>query len=145
MADEQPYGERWESALMRVAPRPLPIDSGGVPAEPGVYIWFRDGKPIYVGKARGAEGLRQRLRAHFSSSPDLSRSTLRASVAVAQLGVTRLVARQRPSVMAPEQVAVVNRWLAECEVGWIVCDSAVAASHLEEELRGEWLPRLNLV
>lgn len=145
MTNAQPYGERWDSALRKVVSQALPIDSGGVPAEPGIYIWFRDGKPIYVGKARGAEGLRQRLRAHFSSSPDLSRSTLRASVAVAQLGVSRSVARQRPSVMTPEQVAVVNQWLAGCEVGWIVCDSAIAASHLEEELRGEWLPLLNLV
>jgi hypothetical protein len=85
MANRKPYGDQWVRALSIAKPRPLPIRRGGVPTDPGVYIWFRDGHPIYVGEALGAEGLRGRLRAHFAKNPDVSRSTLRASVAAAQL------------------------------------------------------------
>lgn len=110
-----------------------------------VYIWFRDGDPIYVGEAIGAEGLRGRLRAHFAQSPDFSRSTFRATVAATQLGIRRSVVRERPSVMTPDQAAVANRWIAECELGWIVCANSGEAHGLEIALRDEWLPPLNLV
>lgn len=145
MTNTQSSGDKWKLALSMAKPRPLPIPRGGVPTNPGVYIWFRDGRPIYVGEALGAEGLRGRLRKHFGKSRDLSRSTLRASVAAAQLGIPRSVARQRPSVMTVEQVSVVNQWLAGCELGWIRCHGVEEAHDWELSLRGEWLPPLNLV
>lgn len=145
MTNTKSPGDQWKLALSIAKPRPLPIPRGGVPTDPGVYIWYRDESPIYVGEALGAEGLRGRLRKHFAKGTDLSRSTLRASVAAAQLGVPRSVARQRPSVMTVEQVAVVNRWLAACELGWIQCEGTKEAHEWELRLRGEWLPPLNLV
>lgn len=144
MTNTKPDGKCWKVALSIAKPRPLPLPGGGVPTDPGVYIWFRGGRPVYVGEAIGAKGLRGRLRAHFAKGPDLSRSTLRASVAVAQLGVDRSVARQRPTVMKVEQVAVINQWLASCELGWIKCDSIKEAHDWELNLRDEWLPPLNL-
>lgn len=138
-------GDRWLIALSEVHPRSLPIGRGAVPVEPGIYIWFREGDPIYIGEARGAFGLRGRVRAHFSKGRDLSRSTLRASVAVLLFGVERSVARQRPSVMDPGQIAVVNQWLAACELGWIVCDTPEVAHASERRLRDEWLPPLNRI
>ena len=96
-----------------------------------------------MGEAKGAERLRGRLRAHLRTRVDLSRSTLRASVAVQLLGVARSTARKRPSVMTPERVAAVNQWLRACELAWVVCQDAAAAHHLESTLRIEWLPPLN--
>jgi len=76
---------------------------------------------------------------------DLSRSTLRASVAVAELGVTRAHARRRPSVMTIAEIARVNEWLAGCELGWHECSSPVTAHELEVSLRSEWTPPLNIL
>lgn len=145
MANRKPYGDHWRRALSIAKPRPLPIRRAGVPTKPGVYIWFRDGHPNYVGEALGAKGLRGRLRTHFAKGSDLSRSTLRATVAAAQLGIDRSVARQRPSIMNVEHITVVNQWLAACELGWIECDSPEEAHAWELSLRDEWLPPLNLV
>lgn len=145
MTTERPSLGHWALALSMVNPQPLPIPRGNVPSDPGVYIWFRQGDPIYVGEALGAEGLRGRLRAHFSKGLDLSRSTLRASIAVKALGIERTVARKRPTVMKIDQVEVVNQWLAACELGWISCSSPKEAHDWEIKLRSEWLPPLNLV
>ena len=121
------------------------IPRGGIPATPGVYIWFRDGDPIYVGEAKGAQGLRGRLRAHLATGSDLSRSTLRASVAVAELGITRSRARQRPGVLSPTEIAHTNDWLTGCELGWLECSTSAEAHALEINLRKEWTPPLNIL
>ncbi|GEL48474.1 hypothetical protein CHO01_35900 [Cellulomonas hominis] len=113
-----------------------------MPAAPGVYAWFRDGACIYVGKA---SNLRTRLRAHRASTRDLSPSTLRATVAERELGVSRRFARQRPTLITAEQVDVVNRWLASCDVAWLTCPSAEVAEALERRLRASGLPPLNRV
>lgn len=72
---------------------------------------FRHGRPIYMGEAIGSIGLQGPLKAHFAKGRDLSRSTLRASLAAAQLGIDRSVIWLRPSVMSFEQVTVINQWL----------------------------------
>lgn len=116
-----------------------------VPTAPGVYVWFSEREPVYVGEAKGSQGLRGRLGAHLRTGVDLSRSTLRASVAVDLLGVPRSTARRRPSVLTPEEVAVVSQWLRACDISWVVCEDAEAAHALESTLRMEWLPRLNRI
>ncbi len=136
-------GENWSRALAVPRFESRLLSSASIPTSRGIYIWFHEGKPVYIGEAKGKRGLRQRLGAHRATTTDLSRSTLRASVAVAQLGVTRQVARQRPSAMTVSQVSVVNDWLGGCEIGWIECASASEAHALETALRAEWLPPLN--
>lgn len=138
-------GIRWQQARSISRRSPRSIGRGGIPTDPGVYIWFKNGEPVYVGEGRGQEGLRGRIRFHRATGVDLSRSTLRASVAVDLLGVERAYARQRPSVMTEEQIYKVNEWLAGCEIGWIVCSSEKEAHSLEVSLRDEWLPPLNRV
>lgn len=64
-----------------------------IPTQPGVHVWFRDDVAVYLGVARGGTGRRGRLRAHLAHTVDLSCSTLRASVAVAELDVDRSTAR----------------------------------------------------
>lgn len=114
-----------------------------LPPNPGVYIWWRNNEPVYVGEAKGTRGLRGRIRAHLSTTIDLSRSTLRASVAVEILGVSRAIARSRPPLLTAEDVASVNTWLRDCKLSWVVAASVSAAHELESSLRAEWLPRLN--
>ncbi|WP_368855332.1 GIY-YIG nuclease family protein [Tersicoccus solisilvae] len=100
------------------------------------------GECVYVGRATS---LRTRLSSHRSGSRDLSRSTLRASVAAQELGVPRGAARQRPSVMTAEQIAAVTAWFSAASVTWIECMTQVEAKALEDRLLGSQRPPLNLV
>lgn len=131
----------WERARAAERRPVASLSRGDIPDSPGVYVWFRDGEPVYVGEAKGS--LRQRLSAHLSKSADLSRSTLRRSVALAELGIPRSAAATRPTVITAEQAAVVTTWLSECEVAWLVCDDGADAHQLEAELRSQHLPPLN--
>jgi transposase InsO family protein len=142
MSIQGPY---WARAVEVSRHHPRAIAARDIPASPGVYIWFRDGEPIYVGEAKGAKGLKGRVRAHLATGIDLSRSTLRASVAVAELGVTRAFARQRPSVMTADQITHVNDWLSGCELGWHERATPASAHELEVNLRNEWTPPLNIL
>lgn len=137
-----PSSHPWEDLTSAPRFKAADLQKAGIPRTPGVYGWFRDGECVYVGKATN---LRSRLSSHRSRSLDLSRSTLRASVAVRELGVSRRVARQRPTAMTPAQVEVVNDWLDRCQVAWLSCADATEAGDLERRLRAEYLPRLNLV
>ena len=138
MADETGW-DQVEGAPRR---RAGDLQLADVPRDPGVYAWFRDGQCVYVGKAAS---LRRRLSAHLRTSPDLSRSTLRASVAVRELNVTRATARARPPVITREQAGVINRWLGECGIAWVTCSSPQAADELERLLRRERMPVLNRI
>lgn len=114
---------------------------GEIPFSPGVYAWFKGSECVYLGVATN---LRRRLSAHRGQSADLSRSTLRASVAVMLVGVTRAQARSRPSVMNSAQITAVNAWFDEAEVAWLETATADDARDAEHHLLGRWLPSLNL-
>lgn len=133
----------WES--VRLLPRrPVAtLSARDLPAGPGVYTWWRDGAAVYVGEAKTS--LRQRLSAHLATGPDLSRSTLRRSVALAELGIPRAVSAQRPTVVSQTDVDAVSRWLRGCELAWLECATGEEAHLLEKALRAEWLPPLNRV
>lgn len=135
---------RWEFLNSRPRRRASGLQRQDVPAAPGVYAFYKNGTPVYVGRALGRRGLRGRLLGnHLRTSPDLSRSTLRRSVAV-ELGVaTRAEAAVRPTLLTQDQVEPVNDWLAGCEVSWAECATADDAAELEDALRREWMPRLN--
>ena len=51
--------------------------------------------------------------------------------------------------MTPEDVALVNKWIRECDVTWRVFDTGdsvadkKAAGDLEDRLHMEWLPPLS--
>lgn len=115
-----------------------------VPKEPGVYALYRDGDPVYVGKA---SSLRDRFwKSHMGTGPDLTRSALRRNVAQ-HLGFAHSVATKaaRPParpVLTDEQLAATNAWIVECDVAWIVCSSADEAEELEDRMKQEWIPPL---
>ena len=119
------------------------IEVRSVPESPGVYAWFRSSEPIYAGKASGGGGLRERVGKHLGVGPDLSRSSLRRSVAEHILGVPTSVSRQRPSVMTSEQVSEVNDWIRELEVTWLEFPTPRDAVEFERELLREWMPLLS--
>lgn len=131
----------WQALLHAPRHRNALLTRSEIPAKPGVYAWFMEGDCMYVGKAND---LRDRLNSHRRTSPDLSRSTLRASVAVWLLGVTRKHARSRPSVMTPEQIQAVNAWFAQAELAWMECENTEHAAGLEARLRASWMPPLNI-
>jgi hypothetical protein len=115
-----------------------------VPTTPGVYAWYRDGKPIYSGRAVGKEGLQDRIwGTHLRTGKDLSRSSFRRNVTdhlrVAPISRTTV----RPTLMTAGEVEPVNRWVRECAVAWIVCSSPADAKKLEKSLHGEWMPPLS--
>jgi hypothetical protein len=118
----------------------------------GIYVWFRDGSPVYSGRAVGADGIRGRVwKNHLARGPDLSRSSFRRNVCeflgIADTGVTTL----RPTRLTPEDVAPVNDWIRQCEVAWreFVVDSrdenVEAVKAFERRLHQEWLPPLSKV
>lgn len=133
----------WARLLAAPRIRARDLRRPAIPNEPGVYAWFRDAECVYVGLA--GTSLRDRLAKHLAVATDLSRSTLRATVAVRELSVTRKVARSRPPVLTEAQVAVVNAWLAVCDVSWMTRPTKEEATELERELRTARLPRLNLM
>lgn len=131
----------WKTVLTATRHANATLSNGMIPTSAGVYVWFQDDECVYVGKA---SNLRSRLGKHRSDSLDLSRSTLRASVAVKELGVTRKHARQRPSVMTADEIAAITAWFAKAKLSWVECDDPDAADALERTLRAAWMPPLNL-
>lgn len=135
-------GPLWADLSARPRSASRLLSAADLPTDPGVYAWFHEDTPVYVGVAAGAGGLRQRVGKHLQIGNDLSRSSLRRNVSeflsVASTARTRI----RPTVMTADQVAPINKWISECEVSWISCESPAAARGLEAQLKFEWKPLL---
>lgn len=115
-----------------------------VPKRPGVYAWYREGQAIYSGRALGADGLNGRIwKCHLKAGADLSRSSFRRNVCV-ELGIAPTSTTTiRPTLMTAADIEPVNRWIRECEVAWIECESSAEAEAVEKALHAEWLPPLS--
>jgi len=137
-------GPLWAQVSGAVKHDPRTLRRPDIPTTTGVYVFFRDGQPVYAGRAKGAKGLRDRLSKHLAKNLDLSRSTFRASVASDQLGLSRSVTRARPTVLTLDQVALVNDWISGCQLTWVECDSVDATIAYEHALILEWRPPLNI-
>lgn len=125
----------WAAIFAEPRWRPDDLSRKAVPDRPGVYVWFRDGRPIYAGRAIGQGGLRERVwDKHLATRPDLSRSSFRRNVCEL-LGIAdTAVTRARPPRLSPDEVEPVNSWIRECEVSWFVCGSVEDAEQLERSL-----------
>lgn len=118
--------------------------SRDIPTTPGVYAWYREGEPVYSGRAIGKTGLHERIWGnHLKKGNDLSRSSFRRNVCeylgIAPTSETTV----RPTLMTGADVEPVNHWIRGCEVAWIECDSAPEAEALERALHVEWMPPLS--
>lgn len=114
------------------------------PTVPGVYAWYRDGEPVYSGRAIGEAGVQGRIWGnHLKTGADLSRSSFRRNVCehlgIAPTSKTRI----RPTVMTPADVSPVNSWIRECSLAWIEFGLKTEAAEFEKALHAEWLPPLS--
>ena len=133
----------WQRVREAARHQPATLKRQDLPPLPGVYCWFREGRPVYVGVAAGAQGLRSRLWTHLDTGVDLSRSAFRRNV-LEQLGIASVATAQiRPSVLTPIQVAPVNHWIEQCELAWLECRSSEEAKALEAALLKDFRPPLN--
>lgn len=138
------HGQKWKQMDTQVRRPAARLSRPDVPAEPGVYAWYRDGQAVYSGRAIGSDGLRGRVwKDHLNTKHDLSRSSFRRNVCehlgVAPTSRTRL----RPTDMTPDEVAPINVWIRECDVAWIEFTTDAAAAEFEKALHAEWLPPLS--
>lgn len=133
----------WDRMHAQPGHRVAGFDPDVVPAQPGVYAFYRDGEPVYVGRAIASGGLQRRLKTqHLKTGNDLSWSAFRRNVA-AHLGIApSTVTTQRPPQLSDEQVAPVNEWVGGCEVRWIACSTEAEATQLEIDLKNERKPPL---
>ncbi|MRX44514.1 hypothetical protein [Agromyces kandeliae] len=146
--DMEPWlvrGSRWESVIALPRKRLGGLSSSEIPMSPGVLVFFDADVPVFVGEGTGRNGLRGRLRQHRATGSNLSSSTLRASVAVEVLGVSRWTARQRPGVLLDSMVEEVNEVVAEFEVAWIECETPEAAHELKHQLWMQYKPEHNIL
>jgi len=119
------------------------VDTSKVPTAPGVYAFYRDGQPVYVGRAIASGGLQRRLKTqHLKTVNDLSWSAFRRNVAE-RLGIApSTVTKRRPPQLTEAQVASINEWVAACELRWIACATESEATQLEIDLKHERKPPL---
>ena len=134
------FSQEWTDVFEAPRTRSSALNKADIPAQPGLYAWFRDGECVYLGIAGD---LRDRLTTHRGTSNDLSRSTFRSWVAVHVLGLDRAATRQRPSIVTGDQAQVVNAWVAACDIAWLTQTTREDAAALEASLLAEHLPLLN--
>jgi Holliday junction resolvase RusA-like endonuclease len=133
-------GPLWVTMNAQPRLRAATLTEGASPSGPGVYAWYRNSTPIYVGKAAS---LRSRLwRNHLGRGRSMTNSAFRRNVAE-ELGIAAASAiKDGVYVPSAEDVQSVNEWVRGCEGAWIVCESHDAAIELEKAMKREWLPPL---
>jgi excinuclease UvrABC nuclease subunit len=135
-ADTQDWGAfetRPRFAVAHISQADLPVGSG-------VYVFYRDGQPVYVGKAAS---LRARLWTnHLRRGALMTNSAFRRNVA-AFLGIASSAdikaRRYQPS---ESDASRVWDWISECEIAWIECPTELDALLLESKLKTESRPPL---
>lgn len=116
---------------------------GDIPAKPGVYIWYRYGRPAYVGKA---DVLRDRIwKSHLGQSKSIGGSAFRRNVAQHLGFASAADIKAKRVALTADQLAKVRAWILACQVAWIVCPSEAAAIRMENTLKAEWKPPLTKI
>lgn len=132
------YGPLW--TRMNSRPREPPRDlRPKLPRVPGVYAWYHEGRPVYVGKA---DNLKVRVGRHLSRGASLTSSAFRRNVA-AHLGIASARAIYLGDyVPTAEDLARVRTFIEGCRVAWLPTTTKAGARSLESELKTEWMPPL---
>ncbi len=133
-------GPLWLDLMQRPRYAARTLSAWNIPEVPGVYAWFEEGRPVYVGKA---EVLRARLwRQHLSQGRSLGNSALRRNVAE-DLGYGSAAAiKAKLCVLTIEQLHAIRERLLACEIVWIECVTKADACNLEDRIKAEWRPPL---
>jgi hypothetical protein len=138
-----PVSKLWGAMNARPRVRAATLARSSVPESPGVYAWYRDDLAIYVGKA---DNLLKRLWGnHMGRGKVMTGSAFRRNVA-AHLGIaTAADIKARRYMPTFEETALVNEWIRQCELAWIVCATSEEAIDLERRMKTEWMPPLTKV
>lgn len=119
------------------------LDVDRLSGAPGIYAWWRDGEPLYLGEG---VNLRKRLKKHLRRTPGSVRtSTFKRSVA-AELGIaTRAeLGKGGTRVLDETELDQVLGYLYGCEVSWALAATKADARRIERALLAEYRPPLNL-
>ncbi|MEA2371001.1 MAG: hypothetical protein QOH12_1395 [Solirubrobacteraceae bacterium] len=108
------------------------FDDGFVPASPGVFALYRDGRRLYAQSAKSLTA--QVWRNHATTDHRLQGSALAAAIA------SHLKLTGWPSSAG---LRVVREWLDGCEFAWIERESFSDAHALMAELAAQGTPPLN--
>jgi hypothetical protein len=112
----------------------------GIPTAPGVYVLYRRGKPVYVGKAIS---LQDRIwKNHSGRGRVMTGSALRRNIAEHLRIASADAIKNRLYQPTPSEVAKVRTWLDGCEIAWRTCPTPAAAVALETAMKAEWMPPL---
>jgi hypothetical protein len=133
-------GPLWQAMNKRPRIDASSLTSAHVPTDSGVYAWYRDGEPQYVGKA---SNLNQRVWSnHMGRGVVMTGSAFRRNVAQ-HLGIASAAdIKARRYMPTGANTDDVVRWIRGCEVAWIVCATNAAAVDLETRMKREWMPPL---
>jgi hypothetical protein len=136
-------GPLWSAMNARPRLDASELTGAGVPTDPGVYAWYRDGEPVYVGKAGD---LHQRVwKNHMGRGVVMTGSAFRRNVA-AHLGIaTAAEIKTRTYLTTRGDADAVVAWIRGCEVAWITCASHDDAVNLETRMKAEWMPPLTRI
>jgi hypothetical protein len=111
-----------------------------IPSSAGVYALFRDGTPMYVGKAAC---LRDRVWGnHSGRGTSMTNSALRRNVAQLLGIATAADIKGRRYQPTADDAAAVRAWLDGCEIAWCECADEPAAVALETAMKAELMPPL---
>jgi hypothetical protein len=138
--DEAASTQEWSAFNTRPRLDVSHISQLDLPVAPGVYAFYRDGQPVYVGKATS---LRARVWTnHLRRGASMTNSAFRRNVA-AFLGIASpadiKARRYQPSA---DDAARVWAWVTDCEIAWIESATELEAVLLEEALKAESMPPL---
>jgi hypothetical protein len=132
-----PLWDRMDAQPRRLASE---LRRSDVPLAAGVYAWYRDGQPVYVGKADELRG--RAWSNHMGQSSSMGTSAFRRNVAeYLGYGAPADIKAKRIRLTA-EQLADVRAWIVACHVAWIESPDAAAAKRLEAAMKTEWMPPL---
>jgi hypothetical protein len=131
---------RWRDIHGRKRRPVAGLTKADVPHKPGVYVLYRDGSAVYVGKATWLD---ERFGgSHLGRGVSMTGSAMRRNVAEF-LGIASAAdikaRRYKPTLADAGRVA---DWIRACEVSWVACKSVAAAEALEDRLKAEWKPPL---
>jgi hypothetical protein len=132
-------GPLWAAMNARPRRAVVSLSKQEIPAEPGVYAWYRDGSAEYVGKG---VPLRVRVGTHLGRGKSLANSAFKRNAAES-LGIsTPPLIKSGAYRLSEVELAQLYAFLDEFEVTWVTCDSAAEALRLEGAIKKEWMPPL---
>ena len=93
---------------------------GHLPREPGIYVLYEDGQPLYVGRTgKGQAHLRQRVGEHCLPGSDQNLAPLARQLACERIGVERGSAEVYATNDFKKALELEKRRVSEMCVNWV--------------------------